>query len=174
MNYLYNGIEFPELPKTEYEYAFIYRVQRRTTTSVSILVCLGQRGTVNADIGPGVTNYMYFPEVTERTPYLSYIKKGDAWELDEEGIIYLADDNSLGYVMNLDVLSVNATKYFAIEWSNFDILYRTANEDAGIAVGDIYLAASDPVPVGGVAPDIDPKAFMEGLRIGQIVRAMRL
>jgi hypothetical protein len=32
--------------------------------------------------------------------------------------------------------------------------------------------ASDPIPVGS-APEVDPKSFMAGLRMGQIVRAMR-
>lgn len=125
-------------------------------------------GTVEGNISDTVKNRLY---LTEESLALSCMMQStaDAWgDLGEESV-YTEDGEHY-----ISLTATSAITLNSIVWSNFDILYRTANEDAGIAVGDIYLAASDPVPVGGVAPDIDPAAFMEGLRIGQIVRAMRL
>jgi hypothetical protein len=55
--------------------------------------------------------------------------------------------------------SRHATDVF---WTNTDIL----NED-----GSLYLAASDPIPVGG--EPIDPTSFMQGWLVGRRLAGMR-
>lgn len=56
----------------------------------------------------------------------------------------------------------------ANEWTIISGYPRWTNTDILDEYGTLYLAASEPVPVGGGA-DIEPAALLNGLRIGQIV-----
>lgn len=60
-----------------------------------------------------------------------------------------------------------------IVWSNADIVAHT--DLKGTTDGAIYLAASDPVPVGGSvpAPSIDPTAMLLGWLIGKRIAGQR-
>ena len=69
----------------------------------------------------------------------------ETWKLKDEkydGSIFLDDDNTL-------------------LWCNTPVY--------NVTDGTLYLAASDPIPVGS-APEVEPKSFMAGWRMGQIVK----
>lgn len=74
----------------------------------------------------------------------------------------------------------------AVEWSvsnsgswigtysfPLDELIWTADTIYDTSTGELIMSASDPIPVGS-APEVEPKSFMAGWRMGQIVRAMRM
>ena len=57
-------------------------------------------------------------------------------------------------------------------WSNSDVYYGEGEAIDEELRGTLYLAASDPIPVGS-APEVEPKSFMAGWRMGQFVRGTR-
>lgn len=56
-------------------------------------------------------------------------------------------------------------------WANYDLYYKTADEYGELS-GTLYLAASEPVPVG-IAPKIDPFSMTMGWLIGCRIAGQR-
>lgn len=141
MNYLYNGIELPELPewdKETYPYVFMY-VINYLGKYLATLYCFSEPHHLTVPNDKGV----YAIGVFLGEKYLT----GGFSELTEE----------TGTDPNGHRITTSP------HWANYDIL----NND-----GTLYLAASDPIPVGS-APELEPKSFMAGWRMGQFVRGMR-
>lgn len=145
--YSYNGVVLPKLPewdKTVYPYAVIYYQKNKviSTNQSYEAVFLQHPGTVNGDFGTARLKHIYLPEETAALgrSLESPVMDNDWNELHDESI---STNNGEPYISIGDT----AAQKFEMVWSNFPIRYRTANDDAGIAVGDIYLAASEPIPV---------------------------
>ena len=169
MNYLYNGREFPAPPNKwnneTHPYTLIYYNASLDKTWFITLTgpapykaynSIFITGNTTNDLSKGA---IYGVRVNESDERLNFLLSDGGWHEDD----YSTDIRTWAFGPLVDPGEETQGE---VIWSNYDI----PNE----VDGGIYLAASDPVPVGGVAPDLDPAAFMEGLRIGQIVRAMRL
>jgi hypothetical protein len=143
MNYLYNGVELPALPEWD-KVKYPYAY------------------IVHDIDGAGRYEYVFCMEpkpvtVLLRTTAFSGTVSASDWT-----------SRYFGYENNAWV-SGSGGIIGSVIWSNTDVYYKDSIEGVG---GTLYLAASEPIPVGS-APDIEPLPFTEGLRIGQIVRAMR-
>ena len=121
-NYLYNGVELPELPELIYPHAiiqdlgFLYRLY---------LFELKPKPGGLVDAG---------------SHFVNYVRTTDGWL-----------ENSSGTVGSFQP----GLKY--VIWTNTDLY----NED-----GSLFLAASDPVPVGGVPVRIHLKSWLTGYALG--------
>ena len=129
-NYLYNGVELPELPewdKTTYPYAIIC-----TTNN-------GNRTYLKATKTPRTysTNATWLLTVK---PVLQFLLSDGAWgEPDLDGYYWEneSEDNAI--------------------WTNYDIINSVD--------GSVYLAASEPMPVGfAIIPCADYKATCDVIR----------
>lgn len=146
MNYLYNGIEAPELPKSTLPYAYI-------ETGIFGIAKPTLRFTDEKILATKIDETKTYCWIKAGTQYERYTIVDGKWEYSSSGTHEeSANEEADGYV----VLAVIP------KWADYDIFYKD---------GTLYLAASDPVPVGS-APDIEPRSFMAVLRMGQIVRAM--
>lgn len=155
VNYLYNGIEAPELPELNGQYAVLYKKNN---------------GSINLGVMPDANAYREFTIL-----FVNYTRPIYGIKIDDStryGKHYVLDngiwvDDGINF-QNVQVSKIDAdgnnVPVHNIFWSNYDI----PNE----VDGGIYLAASDPIPVGS-APEVEPKSFMAGLRMGQFIRGMR-
>lgn len=165
MNYLYNGIELPALPewdKTVYPYAVIYKNlknEEQFGTRFKVLTQPVAYQEYNILFVNGLNGKTYGIHETGGTyEAIDYILSDGEWVKDP-------DDYTIR--MDIEVISSSAS-YAGVKgemlWSNYDI--------NNLIDGGIYLAASEPVPVGGGA-DIEPRAFMAGWLAGRAVRGLR-
>lgn len=127
-NYLYNGIELPELPEwgnDEYPYVLITRVIASDTywLDFSAYTVIPHIGTTNGR-----------PSIDFANSYVRYKMVDGVWTEVEIDSAIMAS-----YLTNTD-----GSARIDVVWCNTDIL----NKD-----GSVYLAASDPVPV---LPDLLP------------------
>ena len=129
-NYLYNGVELPQIPEWDKE-TYPYVAMTISANVVNALMSTEPLGVDDFDLSDDRVGIKYYIN-TELNP--------DTWEL--------AANTNIGYI-----------KPF---WANYDVL----NED-----GTIYLAATEPVPVGG--EPIDPTSFMQGWLVGRRLAGMR-
>lgn len=123
-NYLYNGIELPALPewdKTKYPYAII---------------------TIAKSPSIGGIEYTQRKLTLLSSYQMGYNQVGN-WAVNSVGDFQEYDyftSNSEWTEADVNYADAKTPAVVNIKWANFDIL----NED-----GSVYLAASDPVPVGG-------------------------
>jgi hypothetical protein len=152
-NYLYNGVEFPVLPKWDkatYPYAAIVHQ------------------TNNED-------YKYYLFCSTH-PFKYCVGTLRTWlytDAPSNGLRYGTDYNGDEWVYESvyeDETGERICIAYPVYWANHDIYYHASTNEG--TPGELYLAASDPIPVGS-APEVEPKSFMAGWRMGQIVRAMR-
>lgn len=150
MNYLYNGVELPDInrvwtDKNAHPYAviFFYQKSLTDTTPIYTLSLLNQPATVGVanrfiSGGGSVTGYLIEGAETEwRFVFSSDVAAGDAIQF---GGVLTASSRG---------------------WSNYNILKSD---------GTLHLAASDPVPV---SPPHDPNALLMGWLAGKRMAAMR-
>lgn len=141
MNYLYNGIELQELPKPPDGYDKLLIRTQVLLPGMYYAYAFRESYPYNKDGSAG--GHFITPSHT------AYFHSGNAdgpWsEWNEQN------------TENFALINVSG-----IKWSNFDIY----NED-----GTLYLAASEPVPVGS-APEVEPIALTMGI-VGRIVRGLR-
>ena len=92
----------------------------------------------------------------------------------EEAIVY-TEDNHIQYGYYTDGFGVTGwhlrNHHYTTPrvtsrkvWASFDVLSTT---------GDLLLAASDPIPVGGATPDLDPTSMLQGWLVGRRIAAQR-
>lgn len=147
-NYLYNGVQLPALPewdKEAYPYAEMYAVSGALSAIMSVLKVTDRPADCYA---LGDNDYgSYEPSYHVGTNYISYKidKTSDTWVVKASGQIEAATSG------------VNAN------WANYDLFY----ED-----GTLYLAASEPIPVGAT-PDIDPTSMFMGWLTGRRIAGQR-
>lgn len=147
-NYLYNGVELPELPewdKTAYPYVVI-----RFATSPGVFddcyiieAYPGKPITVENTILGATVEYIKLETASSCLTVGSIDVDGDAWEVSQ---IVFEGEGKYGLK--------------SIVWSNFDINHVD---------GTLYLAASEPVPV----PVYDHTAMVQGWIVGKRLAAMR-
>ena len=165
--YIYGDVELPEIPKAddpEYRYVVVahvvmtlwcvcytdtpwYGTGKFWNPDSDDLGRYGEKIITNTTSCIAFTGYSHTDETywNRNTGYSSFSNS-------EKGFDQYPDDS-------------NSCSLYAVVWTNHDIIGSD---------GTVLLAASEPVPVGGsIAPDIHPASFMAGLRMGQIVRAMR-
>ena len=149
MNYLYNGVEWPDINEVWTDelkkispYAYI-----------SVIVIGGARLLMMLEnpyhyvIETGITGDSY-PVVECEKGKATWVQlQNGKWDTDNQGY---NDDTAASF--GVDVW----------HWASHDII----KED-----GSVFLAASDPIPVGG--EPIDPTYFMQGWLVGRRIAAMR-
>lgn len=145
MNYLYNGVELPELPEWDKE-VFPYAVIHNTLGILSLTLCK-HRPYAHIHEGNGSLQIMSNGSEPKSGDVLTYEIKDGVWELIWTSFSYLI-------VAEADMI-----------WCNADIYY---DDKAG---GELYRATSDPVPVGG--EPIDKASFMQGYIVGRRLAGMR-
>ena len=144
-NYLYNGIELPELPewdKETYPYAVIFH------------------DPMNLLYTKGAYHLLLSPE-----PFA-------VWHVDTTPLWGVSEDTAVGFRSYVEPDFVWQGSGFGssgwdghradnlpLVWSNHDITNTTDNS--------VWLAASEPVPA---TPDLDPTSFLAGWRLGCIAR----
>lgn len=142
-NYLYNGVAVPTLPEYDNE-RYPYAVLRKNT---------------------GATKFAFFVSShapTIKNGKLQVLQLGAGASGRCEAYTYTDADGWIGPTTYTFVQGFT-TDAEGVFWTNTDIL----NED-----GTIYLAASEPVPIGGGEP-IDPTSFMQGYIVGRRLAGMR-
>ena len=115
--------------------------------------------------------YIVYEDVTFNTYFIDYSKYPQSVVNGRLYVLPFSSDRNYKYEDGVWV-ETNTTIGGPLIWCNTDTYYNENDENGDLA-GTLYLAASDPIPVGS-APDLGPASFMAGLRMGQIVRAMRL
>ena len=143
MNYLYNGIEFPALPERDekmYPYVYLKHSDDYGTVLLFSSVPCEIRFTAGTLYQIGVWNGEYCDFI-----WYEFNSESGEWFV------------KYTYTEFRGTITSGASP---LVWANYDVCY----ED-----GTLYLAASDPIPVGS-APEVEPKSFMAGLRMGQIVK----
>jgi hypothetical protein len=143
MNYLYNGVELPALPEWDKE-KYPYALIFEYTGAADCFGFYASSEKIQYS-GNGNSPTLEYPVRHGRAICECYYGDKEWGEISE-------GNGGAG-------IGIKAEQAV---WSNFNIY----TED-----GTLYLAASDPIPVGS-APDIEPKTFMNGWDIGQFVRAM--
>lgn len=151
MNYLYNGVELPALPewdKEKYPYAFIVQ-----TYAAGML--LGTKLYFLTELECYVADTVECECVRYRTGDIryNYSESSDSW----------------GEAKEVDASTIDSFRYDTILWTNTDIYCQT---DIYYPSGTLYMAASEPVPVGGAAP-IDHASFLQGWLVGRRLAGMR-
>ena len=144
MNYLYNGIELPDInevwtDKEAYPYALI--AWNSATGKHRLAVCAQK------------ANYSPSPNAiwcSNMIPYMQYTQS-DNWEY--QGTITAE---------NINANTLWPQKEMPVVWANYDVL----NGD-----GTVYLKASEPIPVGGTP--IDPTSMLMGWLVGRQIAGIR-
>lgn len=139
-NYLYNGIELPELPewdKEAYPQAMI-ACYNYSALATRLYVDKEFRYT-HYDTGRTMIS-------TSANSRVYYLRDGK-WDGPEE----ISDAGNICFLDETDE---------TIDWTNFDVL----NKD-----GSVYFAASDPIPVNP-APTLDPTSLLMGWQVGNRIR----
>lgn len=132
-NMLYNGVELLDIntvwtDKTTYPYAHIYETNGMYGLVISTHPALFRtRGSYTAD---------YLPT---GAVCMQYMHTQTAW-------YYLSSKTIPSAAYGYDEL--NYTKGFKIIWASYDV-YRSTDNEFAENDGSLYLAASEPVPVGG-------------------------
>ena len=167
-NYLYNGVELPALPEYDesaYPYAHLGTDNGSSLgypdASVVSLLLYSVAGVVDADNA----------NLTFTGPFscISYLFT------DSQDIVNLLVENGVSATVgswvaleqyeraegDVDGMSLDES----LVWANYDILLND---------GTIYLAASEPVPVGNNITIPDKASFMLGYLTGQRLRKMRV
>lgn len=166
MNYLYNGVELPALPELPYKYAVIEYAEVDAIVSggrLARLICSSEpiifnpRGfptTKHCLLGDvvhfGFANHdavwgLSFGMVEPYPPINEWVKIGEE-HFDERTEVGM-------------VVSASRPK-----WANHDVI----RNDSGI----VFLAASDPIPVG-IDPEIDPFSMTLGWLAGSRIAGQR-
>lgn len=158
MNYLYNGVELPELPMVP---GYDNSVMVMTLDDEPLAECVLSTKPLS------YRNYNGHGFVTtEESDYIVFILNTASpreWGKFKEGHY----DGCPAYN------SVYANVYGM--WWNFgqDGTTAWANHDVySLNTGERVIEKSDPIPVGS-APEVEPKSFMAGWRMGQFIRGMR-
>lgn len=141
-NYLYNGVDVPALPERDAE-TFPYIVLWQGTAEHPFNVYYCQSPPIIDSDG----KIVYASSALGKCQAYSY------WTTDDMG--WVGPTNYTAFAG----LTTDPTGVF---WTNADIL----NPD-----GSVFLAASDPIPVGG--EPIDPTSFMQGYIVGRRLAGMR-
>ena len=144
--YLYNGVKLPALPENDYSadpYVFIIRSCEDNHYEVRFVEAITR--TDETRIGHQRHRYIY--------DY--YPGTSSDWELTADGI---------GYATVYFVEVENRSRYDLI-WSNWDIYHSET--------GEVYMAASDPVPVGAVTVKLDPKSLLAGWLMGRAIAGQK-
>ena len=148
----YNGIELPALPeydKSLYPYAFIVHDISPISGEYYFLYLTNYKAKYEINYQyPGISTgiisgyALYISAVSEILRGLRYrcAPNGTEWEL-----VNTYTDNQVSDGM---YISGDGTEHDFCKWTNFDIYY-TGSEENGDLANTLYLAASDPVPVGG-------------------------
>lgn len=173
MNYLYNGVELPELPerdKTKYPYAYIEQGTNVITGALayglwysSVPCCLVRRWIDNNEY------YVYDFRTTDAPATLNQMILVDGtWKGFGETT----------YNSSVRVFWLTPSDVDKVIWCNTDLMF-SIEEDSELEVGEaptvsdeLYLAASTPVPVGGSTP-LDPTALLMGWMVGRRLAEMR-
>lgn len=160
MNYLYNGVELPDInavwtDKETYPYAAITRVTYvdGTESIDTTLLCLCNTPAEYRDNAICA----FFPAGNKVRQY----------QLSDNGFELVSDEESTKVFTVLE-----GHDYCSLIWSSHDILLKHWNDDKGgyELTDEVYFAASDPVPVGGATPEYaiiptaDYKAACDAIR----------
>lgn len=142
MNYLYNGIELPALPETVCPFACIYNYTHDSYCTAANLAFLPEIKHYHGTFGNG-------------EPYAAIDKTNAVlfWFDDYSGSTNWQETEN-------DAASI--IPYRDVVWANFDVVDEA---------GNLYLAASEPVPVGG--EPIDKASFMQDYIVGRRLAGMR-
>lgn len=141
-NYLYNGIELPALPEWDKEkYPYAYIFKIRSLDRYELCFLASQLVHNGGD------------SILVDTP-------------TDEGIAQYAyrflPSSDTDWVHIDDVVFESGNIVHLLRWTNHDV----CDED-----GNVFMAASEPVPVGG--EPIDPTSFMQGYIVGRRLAGMR-
>ena len=159
MNYLYNGVELPDLntvwtDKEAYPYATLFALQGTKKGKFALLLTSCPTKFVSYTENDILVNAIYSVKECNTISYNTDIPPVE--------FIYLKtsyyEDSAL--LAGLYYSSTGTVK--DVLWSNYNIL----NED-----GSVYLAKTDPIPVGG--EPLDPTSLLMGYRVGEMIRGMR-
>ena len=149
MNYLYNGWEFPALPKLDDD--------KKEAFKYALIIAKDQRGAVMFFDTP-----VYFNGYELGNTNLPKVAAHEDFAILSKS--YTSESNAWGTDFTENQYSASGTWFSRpIIWANFDIL----NAD-----GSVYLAASEPVPVGSVTAR-NPAAMLMGFQLGTAIRRMR-
>ena len=148
-NYLYNGVELPALPTVDgYPYALIFHQDSENDENDFCYLCL-----CNSPVKKDATKLSAVE--SSSMALMRYDLDGGAW-----GEGKAVDYNGWFGVGQVDVLL----------WTSHAIYYADDYYDSALA-GTLYLAASEPIPVGG--EPIDPTSFIQGWLVGSRLAGMR-
>ena len=150
-NYLYNCIELPQLPESDLPHAYIYDAISFGTSTELLFT---ENPVAIAENNVGVGDFVHTLVPCRLTQYRL---RGGVWELDRDVTqpTYYGPSNQVVPI-----------------WSNTDISWCTdGNGSQPIVSENLYLAASDPVPVNVNPPD--PLSLVMGYRVGCAIRANR-
>lgn len=149
--YLYNGVELPELPEWDRE-TYPYASIRYDGTQFWVHAQTQAEKIVRYD---DVFGYVYMVE--------SYTT-GKQWSLDDSGTWKLWDI-IYGIKADTECYSYQKTTEDYAVWTNYDVIWADT--------GDIFFAASDPVPVVRSIPVLMPASMFQGLRVGRMIARQR-
>lgn len=147
---LYNGVELPALPEWDKE-AYPYATIMRDTKS-------GLAGTSD-----------YTAAIFTRVPmqwstnHLTTVVTTEPYQFAQ--IDHLKGETEWSAIVDKEN-GVSTSIYTTAIWANHDVYHTEATG------GGVYLAATEPVPVGGGEP-IDPTSFMQGYIVGRRLAGMR-
>ena len=183
--HIYNGIELPDLPEWDMQkYPYFCIVVGETlifedvddfepthaqlyASSLPIFIAIGASRTVLCAKQP--VESMTCSSLTADSSKVGW-DKWDNFTVENQDTI--GDHAGIGhqYYRIATIFSYDGTmgNDFRVQWTNHDIY--------NLATGELYLATNtDPVPVDppAVAPEVEPKSFMAGWRMGQFIRGMR-
>lgn len=144
----YVGVVLELLGYDEQKYPFLI-LRWLSPSSPNILYADALNGRPHCDRLDDGTYILCFGDASEKI-HTNTLMSG------ESGINGLTRWSTYNFSSNQKVCDVDDDIFY----TNFDIY----NED-----GTLYLAASDPIPVGS-APEVEPKSFMAGSWMGQIVK----
>lgn len=172
-NYLYNGVELPDIntvwtDKETYPYAVISDAPGFADSGFGFQLMISSSPT---EINSSGSRYHVSNAVAKRYALLVHSEELDA-ALAESDVT--AEELAAMYGMGVDAWNlVNEYDSFEAEFPIDSNPTRWANHDILTADDTVYLAASDPVPVGGKFTLHYP-SFLKGVEVGRRLKNKRL
>lgn len=166
MNYLYNGVELPDInsvwtDKETYPYASLVRMYSadETGSSEAMILYLSNNVGIYQDIGGA----SFIPSGSTIRTYV-FVVGAENWELISDG----TNVGGISHTLHND----NSDMYTCV-WTNYDVLVERWNGSNYEKTNEVHFAASTPVPVNAQTPALDLQSLFMGWKAGRLIALHR-